>query len=47
VAGGQGAIDIYSIGRMAETQPAIIKTLEKKDEGDIMLCSNMILPISH
>lgn len=24
-----------------------LKTLEKKDEGDVILCQNMVLPISH
>ena len=47
VAGSQGGLDIYSIPRLANTDPAIIKTLERKDEGDVILCSNMILPVSH
>jgi len=37
---------IVILGQQSEpNHTSIIKTIERKDEGDIILCTNMILPI--
>lgn len=34
-------------GEGSKNEAAVVKSMEKKDEGDVLLCSNLNLPISH
>lgn len=35
------------VGNYETNETSIIKSIEKKDEGDILMCTNMVLPVSH